>query len=441
MNKNAVNIALNRSLKLRDLVVYGMVFMIPIAPMGIYGYIVSEAKGMATLAYLVGMVAMLFTALSYARMSALCPKAGSVYAYASHAIGPRIGFLVGWIVLLDYILIPALCYVVAAIALEGVTAISKWIWLVAFIVFNTAINVRGIQLAAKVNNVFAFVLLAVLVWFVSLGLYMVFSGSVGQPSVLPMYNAATFSPSLVMSAVSIAALSFLGFDAISTLAEESSGNAKDVGRATVIVLFLMGGLFILQTWVAGMAWPDFGALEADKDNAFYAIANAVGGPSLKVGCAVAPAVSWGFSCALVAQTAISRILLNMARDGLLPSALARLHPRYQTPYISTLFVGGVSLVVSVCFISDVSALTSLVNVGALTAFFVLHLCVLNQFMVRTPSRRWFKDGVVPVLGLIIIGYIWFSLDAHAKSMGLVWVVLGVIYLVILGRRARTLQFS
>ncbi|POF43770.1 porin [Pseudomonas laurylsulfativorans] len=441
MKNNTGNVELKRSLKLRDLVVYGMVFMIPIAPMAIYGYIVSDSKGMATLAYLIGMIAMLFTALSYARMSEACPKAGSVYAYASHAIGPRIGFMVGWIVLLDYILIPALCYVVAAIALEGVTAISKWIWLVAFIAFNTAINIRGIQLTARVNNVFAIVLVAVLIWFVTAGLYMVFSGSLGHPSTLPLYNPETFSPSLVMSAVSIAALSFLGFDAISTLAEESSGNAKDVGRATVIVLFLMGGLFILQTWVAGMAWPDFGSLGADKDNAFYLIANAVGGPLLKTACAVATAVSWGFSCALVAQTAISRILLNMARDGKLPSALARLHPRYQTPFISTLFVGAVSLVVSVCFISDVSALTSLVNFGALTAFFVLHLCVLNQFMVRTPSRRWFKDGVVPVLGLLIIGYIWFSLDTHAKSMGLVWVVVGVIYLCILGRRARTLQFT
>ncbi|WP_152222253.1 APC family permease [Pseudomonas sp. SCB32] len=434
-------VALKRTLTVRDMVIYGMIFMIPIAPMGIYGYIVSEAKGMATMAYLVGMIAMIFTALSYARMSSTCPKAGSIYAYASHALGARIGFLVGWLVLLDYILLPALCYIVSALALEAVTGLSKWLWLAAFIAFNTVVNVRGIHITARTNDVFAICLMTVFVWFVTLGLYMVFGGHLGQPSIAPLYNAETFSPGLIMSAVSIAALSFLGFDAISTLAEENSGKPSDVGKATITVLFLMGALFIIQTWVAGMAWPDFGALAQDKDNAFYTIAYAVGGTPLKIACAVATAVSWGFSCALVAQTAISRILLSMARDGQLPAALARLHPRYQTPYVSTVFVAAVSMLVSVLFMSHVDSLTSLVNFGALSAFFVLHLCVLNQFMVRTPSGNWVKDGVVPLIGLAVIGYVWISLDMHAMKMGLAWLAVGVIYLAMNSRKIKRLQFS
>lgn len=435
------DVELKRTLTVRHMVIYGMIFMIPIAPMGIYGYIVTESKGMATMAYLVGMIAMIFTALSYARMSSTCPKAGSIYAYASHSLGPRVGFLVGWLVLLDYILLPALCYIVSALALEAVTGLSKWIWLVAFIVFNTAVNVRGIHITAKTNDFFAICLIGVLVWFVTLGLYMVFGGYLGEPSIAPLYNPETFSPGLIMSAVSIAALSFLGFDAISTLAEENSGKASDVGKATITVLFIMGGLFILQTWVAGMAWPDFGALAQDKDNAFYTIAYAVGGTPLKVACAVATAVSWGFSCALVAQTAISRILLSMARDGQLPKVLSKLHPSYQTPFVSTLFVAAVSLVVSVLFMAHVDSLTSLVNFGALSAFFVLHLCVLNQFMVKTPSHRWIKDGLIPLMGLMVIGYVWMSLSAHSLKMGAVWLGLGIIYMALNNRRVKKLQFS
>lgn len=432
---------LKRSLSLRDLIVYGMIYMMPIAPMGIYGYVISEGQGMTALAYLIGTIAMWFTALSYARMSGAYPVAGSVYAYATRAIGPRTGFLVGWLLLLDYVMIPALCYVVAASVLAGMTGLSTWLWLLAFIAFNTTINIVGINIAARVNNLFAAGQMIILLWFVVFGLYLVFGGKLGQVSFTPFYNPQTFSPTVVMSAVSLAALSFLGFDAISTLAEESTGQKNQVGRAMIIVLFMMGGLFVLQTWIAGMAWPDLVSLQADKDNAFYLVAGAVGGPSLKAACAVATAVSWGFSAALAAQTAVSRILFSMSRDGLLPAALSRVHPRFQTPYISTLFVAAVSLVVCAVFMGKVDILTSLVNFGALSAFFVLHLCVLNQYQRRTPSSRWLRDGIVPVLGLVIIGYIWISLASQALEAGVIWLTAGILYYAFIRRRKLEVSLS
>ncbi|BAK76798.1 amino acid permease-associated region [Pseudogulbenkiania sp. NH8B] len=135
---------------------------------------------------------------------------------------------------------------------------------------------------------------------------------------IPFYNPQTFSPTIVMSAVSLAALSFLGFAAISTLTAENLGQKNQVGKAMVIVLFLMWALYVLQTWTAGMAWSAIGSLQADKDNAFYIVAAAVGGTSLKVACQLATAVCWGFSAVLAAQTAVSRILFSMSRDGLSP---------------------------------------------------------------------------------------------------------------------------
>lgn len=420
--------SLRRSLTFTNLVVYGMTFMIPIAPMGIYGYVVSEAQGMASLAYLIGMIAMIFTALSYSRMSAAFPVAGSVYSYAGRALSKPVGFLTGWVILLDYLLIPALCYVVAANVLSGITGIPVFAWLAAFILFNTVINIIGIDATAKTNNLFVICQLGILLWFVVLGLMLVFGHQLGEISAKPFYNPATFHPSVVMTAVSLAALSFLGFDAISTLSEETRGGHQTVGRATLTVLFIMGGLFVLQTWVAGMIWPDFGALAADKDNAFFSVANVVGGHSLKTACAVATAVSWGFSAALVAQTATARILFSMARDKTLPAALATLHPKFHTPYLSTLLVAVLSLALCFIFMEQVDELTSLVNFGALSAFFVLHLCALNYFLIRQRSGRWIRDGLIPVCGLLVIGYVWISLSRDALIAGAIWIVIGMVYL-------------
>ncbi|MCK9909857.1 APC family permease, partial [Microbacteriaceae bacterium K1510] len=178
-----------------------------------------------------------------------------------------------------------------------------------------------------------------------------------------------FSLSLVMGAVSIAVLSFLGFDGISTLAEETKGGVNTVGKAAIYALFGVGGLFIVQTWIAAMIWPDFTSFE-NADVAFYQVAELAGGPWLKNLCIIATAISWGLANALAAQAAISRILYSMGRDKNLPAFLAKVHPRYKTPYLSTIIVAVISLAVGLFFMNQLAALTSLVNFGALTAFLV-----------------------------------------------------------------------
>lgn len=422
---------LKRALTFRDLLVYGMIFMVPIAPFGIYGYVAQGSGGMVALTYLIGMVGMIFTAFSYARMSEAFPIAGSVYSYAQRGINPTVGFFAGWLLLLDYILVPSLLYLVSASAIGAlVPSVPAWVWLLVFIAVNTVINIRGIEFTAKANLFILIFELIVLLIFVVVGLAAVSKGVGDGFTAKPLYDSSQFSLSLVMGAVSIAVLSFLGFDGISTLAEETTGGVKTVGKAAVFALLGVGVLFIAQTWIAALIWPDFTSFE-NADVAFYQIAELAGGPWLKNLCILATVISWGLANALAAQAAISRILYSMGRDRNLPAFLAKVHPRFRTPYMSTMLVAFISVVVGLFFMEQVGALTSLVNFGALTAFLLLHVSVINHYLIRQKSGDFVRHLVLPVIGLLIIGYVWFSLDSLSKELGAVWFVIGIVYFAVL----------
>jgi amino acid transporter len=418
---------LKRALTVWDLVIYGMIFMVPIAPFGVFGYVYHDARGMVPLAYLVGMVAMFFTAMSYWAMSRAFPVAGSVYAYAQRGIHETVGFFSGWLILLDYILVPALLYLVSAEALRPILPhVPDWLWLAGFIGINTLINFFGVEFTARANR---YILVAegiILAVFIVLGLIALYSGD--HPTGLtlkPLYDADKFSVSVVVGAVSIAVLSFLGFDGISTLSEESRDGVDSVGKASLWALLVVGSLFILQTWVA----VDLarGTTFSSTDGAFYDTAAIAGGPALRYATIWATALSWGIANALVAQAAISRILFAMGRDRKLPHVLSKVHPKYQTPYVSTILVAIVSLAVGLAFIGQIDELSSIVNFGALTGFFVLHLSVINHFMIRQRSKRWILHLVFPLIGLFIIGYVLFLMDWRAKAIGLAWLAAGIVY--------------
>jgi len=422
---------LKRVLTFWDLVIYGMIFMVPIAPFGVYGYVFAGSKGMVALAYLIGMFGMVFTAFSYARMSEAFPIAGSVYAYAQRGINPSVGFIAGWAILLDYILIPSLLYLVSAAALTAILpSVPAWIWLVLFIGINTVINVRGIEFTAKANKIILFAEFIVLGIFIVVGLVALKNGvGAGGLTIKPLYDSTQFSLSTVMGAVSIAVLSFLGFDGISTLSEEVKGGNKVVGQATVLALGVVGLLFIVQTWIA----TDLGrGLTFDNlDTAFYQVAGAAGGPWLKNLTIIATAFSWGIANALAAQAAISRILYSMARDKRLPAVLATVHPKFKTPYISTIFVAVISLAVGLFFQSQIANLTTLVNFGALSSFLLLHLSVINHYMIRQKSKQYFKHLVMPIIGFIVVAYVLYGMDMAAIKIGSIWVGIGLVYLLVL----------
>jgi amino acid transporter len=438
---------LKRSLSFWDLLIYGLIFMVPIAPFGIFGSVFSASGGMVALAYAVGAVGMVFTALSYAQMSRAFPLAGSVYAYAGRGIARPFGFIAGWQILLDYILIPALLYIISGIAMNAfVPDIPVVVWVIGFIVLNTVINYFGIELTARTNRVMLVIELVVLAIFLVIGVVALASGKATGDALSPIFDSDTFSVGLIFSAVSLAALSFLGFDAISTLSEENREAGHQVARATVLSLLLVAVLFIVQTWVAALLVPDREGLLAKGDTAgtaFYDAAEHAGGHWLYVLTAVTTAVAWGFADALVAQAATSRLLYSMARDRQLPAFLAKVHPSHRVPEHATFLVAAISVAVGVGMTlrddNGVSLLTTLVNFGALTAFLLLHVSVIVHYLVRERSRNYLRHLVFPLCGIVILGYVVVEAKVAAQAVGLTWLGIGLIVMVVLLLRKRSLK--
>ncbi len=433
---------LRRSLRLRDLLVYGLILIGPIAPFAVFGMVFNTSRGMVPFIYLVGLVAMLFTALSYMAMSEVFPVAGSVYSYASRSMGEAAGFFAGWVILLDYLLVPTLIYVACAIALHAAwPQIPKPLAVVLFLGFSTVINYLGIEASARANVVMLVVQVIILAVFIVAGVTAVAHGVAGAHfSAAPLLDLSRMSPGLVFGGLSLALLSFLGFDAISTLAEETKGGPSMVGRATIFSLCLTAALFVAQTYVASLFVLGRTSFPSgdETESAFYNIAGTIGGAPLKFLAAVPGAVLSGVAGALSAQVATARLLFGMARDGKLPRLLAYVSPKHQVPSRAIFLVAAITLALGLLLVNQLELLTSMVNFGALTGFLCVHLSVIVHFMVRRKSRRWIRHLVVPVLGFIIVAYVLINAAGPAKIAGLCWLSLGGGAFMLLKVRARRL---
>lgn len=438
---------LDRSLSLVDLIIYGLVFMVPIAPFAIFGLVFEASKGMVPLTYLIGLVAMLFTALSYRAMSRAFPVAGSVYSYAGRGISDSAGFVAGWAILLDYLLVPTLLYVTGAVALESIVpAIPQWVWVVLFLAFNTAVNLAGVKVTALANRAFLWGELIVLALFIVIAVVAISSGKDGAHwSLTPFLNTDVFSMSLVFSALSIAVLSFLGFDAISTMSEEVTGESKLIGRATVASLCLIAGLFVVQTWLAAMLLPGKTGFESEDaaNTAFYDINERVAGHWMKIVIVVTVAVAI-VANSMVAQAATSRLLYSMARDRSLPKFLGHISEHRRVPDRAVLLVAAISLFLGLVFVGQVGFLSTLVNFGALVAFLMLHLSVVVYYLIKRRERTYGMHLVVPLIGFVIIGYVLYNADTKAKIGGLIWLGIGIVLLIIrkaMGRQPTALHLE
>jgi amino acid transporter len=420
---------LKREVSTVDLLVYGLVFMVPIAPWAIFGTVYNSSSGMVPLVYLIGLIAMVFTALAYAQMAKSFPLAGSVFSYVGRGVHPGAGFFAGWAILLDYLLVPTLLYVFAAESMIGLFPDTpRWLWAIVFVIVNTLINLAGIGSLKVANRVF----LAIELVFVAIFIVIAVRAINGQslPDVgwgtSPIWDPSTVSAPLLAAALSIAVLSFLGFDGISTLAEESTGRKNPAGRAMIIALFVVAALFITQTWLASLLAGGRESFSDDEmGNAFFTLVEAASNTGWMNAFFAVNVMAVGFANAMAAQAATSRLLYSMSRDGQLPSFLSKISSR-QVPMAALLFVSAISLVLVLFFVGQIALISSLVNFGALFGFCLLHVSVIWYYVVRQKSKNYLLHLVVPVLGFVIIAYVLFNADALAKIGGLVWLAIGAV---------------
>jgi amino acid transporter len=415
-----------RQLRLGDLLAYGLAYIAPISPLSTLGLVWAASHGMLALAYLLGGLCMAFTAFSYAAMVREVHSAGSVYGFARVVLGPFAGFVAGWMILLDYLLIPAFVYVVMAVALgELMPGIDRAVWIVLLAAFTTAVNWFGIGSTAKVS--FAAVVAQVVVMIALLALAASVRLSHFGPAGLgpaPFWHTP-FSLSAVLAGTSICVMSFLGFDAVSTLAEDTADRSgRTLGNAILLVLAFATGLFVLSAWVLGNAMT--GARFTSLDAAAYELAGQLGGVWTGIALAWAYAILVGFSNALPMQVGVARVLYAMARDRQLPSALARLHPRHNTPHVAMLASTAVSLVVALWLREAMDQLAAFVNFGALFGFALIHVCVMVHF-ARLPQRNAMVHLVSPLLGIAVVLAILSGMNHAALLLGTVWLVAGLAW--------------
>ena len=427
--------ALQRRLSRRDLVVYGLLFIGPLAPVGVFGVLDAQAHGAAALVYLVATVAMAFTAWSYAEMSRVAPHAGSVFAYATAGLGPTAGFFAGWLAMLDYLLIPAVAYLFSGIALHAlVPAVPAWVFTAAAFAATTALNLSGVAVAARVGLVVLIVELAVLVVFlVAAGVVLVVEGP-SRPWASVLFGVSALDRATVMAAVSIAVLSFLGFDAIASFAEETTGDTRQVGRAIGVCLAVAGAAFVAQAALASLISPiapdTLAATPSRQGTAFYDIVRAAIGGWLAVTLAITKAVGPAFA-AMTAQAAAARLLFGMARDGRLPRALGRVESKRGVPATALVTTGALTLAVAVWAArraDGLPLLVSIVDVGALSAFALLHASVVGYFVVGGSPERRRAHWLVPLAGIAITLWVLFEASALAQAIGLAWAVAGGVVL-------------
>ncbi|MDD6461991.1 MAG: APC family permease [Bifidobacteriaceae bacterium] len=438
--KAATASGFKRTMSLRSVTLMGLAYMTPIIALGTFGVIAEDSHGAAAMSYLLATVAMLFTANSYGRMSVLHPESGSAYTYVGKTISRKLGFLVGWAVLLDYMFLPMVVWLIGASYLNALfPSVPMWTWIIGYIVLDTAINIVGINVADKINFVLMVFQAIVIVMFVGLSIRSVMGGA-GTGTLL---SASPFvgqgsSLSAVVAGAAVAAYSFLGFDAVTTMSEETKDPKRTMPRAIMLIAVIGGLIFIGIAYFTQLVHP--GGVFADSSSAAYEIAMQIGG-NLFTSFFVAGLCVGQFTSGIASQASASRLMYVMGRDGVLPrKVFGRLSKRFNTPVTCILIVAAVGLI---ALFMDVSTSTSFVNFGAFTSFTLVNVSLIVAYAKASKADRAanfphgaLRNVVFPAIGAAFCFYLLIHLDSNALVLGLSWLAIGVVVLLFLTKGLR-----
>jgi len=415
---------------------FGLSYMGPLTVLATFGVLAAKTHGAAASAVLVATVAMAFTAYSYGRMAAAFPVAGSAYTYARKMMGGNVGFLTGWAVLLDYFFIPMVIWLITATVINAyVPGLPIGVIVVFFILISTVVNILGIKVANGVNWVLTGFQVAIALVFSAFAFHHASAhhGTSGMLSASPFLHSGTGIASIGAGAA-VAVYSFLGFDAVTTLTEETKDPQRTMPRAILSLTLLAGLLFVVVAYAIQIAHP--GSSFATPDAAANEVGRAIGGKLLD-SLFTGGIVAGGITCGIAAQASAARLLFAMGRDGVLPQRFfGRLHRRFHTP------VGNICLICVFGLLGvglDIASSTSFINFGAFTAFVLVNISALLLGWRRrgtgTAGRRLLTI-VVPLVGALIDVALFTTLDRNAMVLGAVWLVVGVGYLAYLTRMFR-----
>jgi amino acid transporter len=427
---------LRRTLTLWDLIFYGIVLIQPIAPVPLYGVAQKLSDGHFVTIILIALFAMLITAVSYGRMGALYPTAGSAYTYVGKGLNPHLGFLAGWAMILDYLLQPLINTVWMATALHEryVPQIPYVAWALAIAGIMTALNLAGVKSSARTNKVLLAVMSVVVAFFVWLAIRYLWHGQgwAGLFSTQPLYNPKTFNSHKILTATSFAALTYIGFDGVTTLAEDVENPKRNVLLAVVLTCIFAGVCSGFEAYLGARVWPDWHTFP-NLETAFMDICSRVGGVVLFNAMGAILIVA-AFGSGLTGTLGAARLLFGMGRDNVLPKKFfGYLKPGTSTPTYNILLIGVLAFTGAVALNYIGSAYEhagELLNFGAFLAFMGVNFACFWQFSMMTKEghkRHLVRDAILPILGFLFCLVIWLNLNIIAKTVGGIWFAIGMLY--------------
>jgi putrescine importer len=422
---------LRRVLGLWDLIFYGIVLIQPIAAVGLFGIASQVSRGHMVTTLLIAMIGMMLTAISYGRMASLFPSAGSAYTYVGKGLNTHLGFLAGWVMFLDYLIVPIINTVYGSLTLQRLMPSVPFLaWVVLFVFIITFLNLRGIRTTARSNEFLLAIMCVVIGIFIVLAIQYIFraQGWNGLLSYKPFYNPATFNIGAIMTATSFAALTYIGFDGVTTLAEDVKNPKRNMMLAPVLVCLFTGLFSGLQIYLAQQVWPDYNTF-LNPETAFFDVSARVGGKLLFNAIAVVLFVAC-LGSGLAGQVGAARLLFAMGRDGMVPKKIfSYLSKKSATPTYNIIIMGILTLIGSM--ILSYQGAAELLNFGAFLAFMGVNIAAFRQFYFLRPwdqKRSLLLDAILPLIGFLVCILIWISLPVPAKIIGGIWLVIGIIYL-------------